>query len=100
MLFVCSAFVFSFHSLDQNYFISSALTRMSVEVESPYLTLEYSKNETNTVTLKINGENHTLANILTERFDQDRRITYSAYKVPHPLTETVEIKVTGEKEWP
>ncbi|KAM0677967.1 DNA-directed RNA polymerase II core subunit [Binucleata daphniae] len=53
------------------------------------------KKMSNTVEIIITGEGHTLGNLLTEKLLEDKRCLFSAYKVLHPLTENVNIKVTA-----
>lgn len=55
------------------------------------------KKVPNSIELIIEGETHTLANLLTEKLLNDERCVYSAYKVLHPLEEKVNIKVTASK---
>ncbi|KAF7513970.1 hypothetical protein GJ744_006584 [Endocarpon pusillum] len=47
----------------------------------------------NTCIFKFNKEDHTLGNLLRARLLQDRRVTFAAYKVPHPLFPTFELRV-------
>lgn len=51
----------------------------------------------NSIELVIEGETHTLANLVTEKLLKDERCIFSAYKVLHPLQEKVNIKVTASK---
>lgn len=55
------------------------------------------KKVPNSVELIIEGETHTLANLLTEKLLKDERCIFSAYKVLHPLEEKVNIKVTAKQ---
>lgn len=70
------------------------------DLEEQYLTFNYSTTDTNTLNIKIREEGHTLGNILAERLYSDPRCTFSAYKVPHPLEELLELKVTAQKDTP
>lgn len=72
----------------------------SIDLDEKYLTMTYSKNESNTIHLKIRNEDHTLGNILSERLYNDPRCTFSAYKVPHPLENILEIKISANKDTP
>lgn len=72
----------------------------SEDLSEQYLVYEYSSTDSNTLNIKIREEGHTLANILSERLHLDPRCTFSAYKVPHPLEESVELKVTAHKDTP
>lgn len=51
----------------------------------------------NTVEIEIVGESHTLGNLLADRLLSDKRCTYAAYKVPHPLEEKMILKVSAER---
>lgn len=51
----------------------------------------------NTIDLEIIGESHTLGNLLSDRLLSDKRCTYAAYKVPHPLDDKVVIRVSAER---
>lgn len=50
----------------------------------------------NSVELTIKDENHTLGNLLSDYLYRDKRCVFSAYKMPHPLTEEIKIKVTTD----
>jgi len=47
----------------------------------------------NTVTFTFNKEDHTLGNLITMRLHKDERVLFSAYKVPHPLFATFDLRV-------
>jgi len=49
-------------------------------------------DETN-VTLFFNEEDHTLGNLLRVQLLRDPEVIFAAYKVPHPLTRSVEVRV-------
>ncbi|ELQ76940.1 RNA polymerase, subunit L [Trachipleistophora hominis] len=70
------------------------------EHNQKYLHIKYSKNTPNTVELHINGESHTLGNLIAEKILSDPRCTFSAYKVNHPLDEEVDLKVSAQKDTP
>ncbi|KRH95071.1 RNA polymerase, subunit L [Pseudoloma neurophilia] len=70
------------------------------ELDERFLKCSYSTTEINTIHLRIKEEGHTLGNILAERLHQDPRCTFSAYRVPHPLEEAVELKVSAHKDTP
>ncbi|KAF2684788.1 RBP11-like subunits of RNA polymerase [Lentithecium fluviatile CBS 122367] len=57
------------------------------------------KDETrvpNTAVFTFNKEDHTLANLLSQRLLKYPYITFSAYKVPHPLFATFELRVSTD----
>ncbi|PSN65079.1 RBP11-like subunits of RNA polymerase [Corynespora cassiicola Philippines] len=57
------------------------------------------KDETrspNTAIFTFNKEDHTLGNLLTQRLLKYDHITFAAYKVPHPLFATIEIRVSTD----
>ncbi|KAL1977665.1 hypothetical protein VTN31DRAFT_524 [Thermomyces dupontii] len=41
----------------------------------------------------LNKEDHTLGNLLRSRLLQNRHVTFSAYRVPHPLEHKMELRV-------
>lgn len=56
-----------------------------------------SKEETrvpNTAVFTFNKEDHTLGNLLSQRLLKYEEVTFSAYKVPHPLFATFELRVS------
>ncbi|KAF2645683.1 RBP11-like subunits of RNA polymerase [Massarina eburnea CBS 473.64] len=58
-----------------------------------------SKEETqvpNTSVFTFNKEDHTLANMLSQRLLKYDHVTFSAYKVPHPLFATFELRVSTD----
>ena len=50
-------------------------------------------NDSSNVTLLFPCENHTLGNILRDRLLKDPEVIFAGYKVPHPLTPSVEVRV-------
>ncbi|KAF2657363.1 RBP11-like subunits of RNA polymerase [Lophiostoma macrostomum CBS 122681] len=57
------------------------------------------KDETrvpNTAVFTFNKEDHTLGNLLSQRLHKYPYIQFSAYKVPHPLFATFELRVTTD----
>ncbi|KAF2710431.1 RBP11-like subunits of RNA polymerase [Pleomassaria siparia CBS 279.74] len=57
------------------------------------------KDETktpNTCVFTFNKEDHTLGNMLSQRLHKYDFIIFSAYKVPHPLFATFELRVTTD----
>lgn len=94
--FSISRFIGHFHL--SNIFCCPKMT--IPELEEEYLDMNYSSTEMNTLHLKIRGEGHTLGNLLADKFYNDPRCTFSAYKVPHPLEEVLELKITARKDVP
>ncbi|KAF2804288.1 RBP11-like subunits of RNA polymerase [Mytilinidion resinicola] len=57
------------------------------------------KDETripDTTTFTFNKEDHTLGNLITARLLKDERVTFAAYKVPHPLFAKFELRVSTD----
>lgn len=52
------------------------------------------KKYPNTVEIELEGESHTLGNLITEKFLEDKRCTFSAFKIKHPLEEKLLVKVS------
>jgi len=50
----------------------------------------------NTAVFTFNKEDHTLANLLSQRLLKYPYVTFSAYKVPHPLFATFELRVSTD----
>ncbi|RMZ89080.1 hypothetical protein DV736_g3690, partial [Chaetothyriales sp. CBS 134916] len=46
-----------------------------------------------TSTFTLNKEDHTMGNLLRDRLLQHPHVTFAAYKIPHPLFATVELRV-------
>ncbi|KAM0675278.1 DNA-directed RNA polymerase II subunit RPB11-a [Gurleya vavrai] len=63
-----------------------------------FLTITKDKQTPNTVEICINGETHTLGNLVSEKLLQDPRCTFSAYKVEHPLEDKFYLKVSATDE--
>ncbi|MEM0226726.1 MAG: RpoL/Rpb11 RNA polymerase subunit family protein [Thermofilaceae archaeon] len=57
------------------------------------------RNEPNRLTLKVQGEDHTLLNLLTEELQKDGSVVIAAYREEHPLTReyTLTIITDGSK---
>lgn len=43
------------------------------------------KRDNKTLMLELKGEGHTLCNVLREELLKDRSVTFSAYRIDHPL---------------
>lgn len=50
----------------------------------------------NTTVFTFNKEDHTLGNLISQRLLKYNDVTFSAYKVPHPLFATFELRVTTD----
>lgn len=50
----------------------------------------------NTTIFTFNKEDHTLGNLISQRLLTYKDISFSAYKVPHPLFATFELRVTTD----
>jgi DNA-directed RNA polymerase II subunit RPB11 len=50
----------------------------------------------NTTLFTFNKEDHTLGNLLSQRLHKYPYVIFSAYKVPHPLFATFELRVTTD----
>lgn len=57
------------------------------------ITINYDKNIQNTLDLKIHNETHTLGSVLSDKLCQDKRCTFSSYKVLHPKDDFVFVRV-------
>ncbi|KAF2749914.1 RBP11-like subunits of RNA polymerase [Sporormia fimetaria CBS 119925] len=58
-----------------------------------------SRDETrvpNTTVFTFNKEDHTLGNLLSQRLHNYKYVKFSAYKVPHPMFATFELRVTTD----
>ena len=69
----------------------SALPKPDIYPYSPR-----SKGIPNTATFVFNKEDHTLGNLLTARLHKYDYVTFSAYKVPHPLLAKFEMRVSTD----
>lgn len=57
------------------------------------------RNEPNRLTIRVQGEDHTLLNLLTEELQKDESVVFAAYREEHPLTReyTLTIITDGSK---
>lgn len=62
------------------------------------VTMNYAGNTRNTMELKIEGETHTLGNLLCEEMLEDKRCLFSAYRVEHPTDNHVFVRITADKD--
>ena len=44
-------------------------------------------------TITVNGEDHTLGNIIRQQLLKDRRVKFAGYRKPHPLFDLLEFKI-------
>ena len=69
-------------------------------VQKDRIVYENSMKVPNFACVTINGEDHTLGNLVRQELLKDRRVRFAGYRKPHPLFDLVEIKVqsNGEEE--
>lgn len=60
------------------------------------LTIIESEDSPHTIDIKIRNENHTIGNLLSDFLAKDKRCTFSSYKMPHPLTEEIMLRVSTD----
>ncbi|KAF2752810.1 RBP11-like subunits of RNA polymerase [Pseudovirgaria hyperparasitica] len=60
------------------------------------VTWELDTRVPNTAIFTFNKEDHTLGNLLSARLHKYSYIRFSAYKIPHPLFATFELRVTTD----
>lgn len=51
-------------------------------------------------TFTFNNQDDTVGNIVRHKLLQDSRVSFAAYRTPHPLTRSVEIRVQTLKDDP
>ena len=69
-----------------------SLLPLNTQTTSKDLTILF-QGVANTAIFTFNKEDHTLANLLSSRLHKYKHVTFSAYKVPHPLFATFELRV-------
>eukprot|EP01080_Neovahlkampfia_damariscottae_P002649 gene2649-3846_t len=57
------------------------------------LTEEVSSKIKNASTFVISKEDHTLGNLIRMKLLDDKSVLFAGYRVPHPLTYSIEIKI-------
>lgn len=72
------------------------ILQAAFRVLSPFRILNVSTEVPNTTVFTFNKEDHTLGNLISQRLLKYDYITFSAYKVPHPLFATFELRVTTD----
>ncbi|MGC9122153.1 DNA-directed RNA polymerase subunit L [Thermogladius sp. KZ2Tp1] len=55
------------------------------------------KREGNELVIEIQGEDHTIGNLLAKEALLDPRVEYSAYRIPHPLQERMELTIVTKQ---
>mmetsp|Transcript_24760 Transcript_24760/g.34580 ORF Transcript_24760/g.34580 Transcript_24760/m.34580 type:complete len:142 (+) Transcript_24760:102-527(+) len=62
--------------------------------------VEYEKDQklTNCGVLNLNKEDHTLGNFIRSHLLMDKRVLFAGYRIPHPLTPLVRLKVRTTAE--
>jgi DNA-directed RNA polymerase II subunit RPB11 len=53
----------------------------------------------NSVLIKIEKEDHTLGNLLVSQLLKDPQVIFAAYKIPHPLFATFNIRLQVEDDY-
>eukprot|EP00670_Eutreptiella_braarudii_P015243 CAMPEP_0174329498 /NCGR_PEP_ID=MMETSP0810-20121108/15895_1 /TAXON_ID=73025 ORGANISM="Eutreptiella gymnastica-like, Strain CCMP1594" /NCGR_SAMPLE_ID=MMETSP0810 /ASSEMBLY_ACC=CAM_ASM_000659 /LENGTH=121 /DNA_ID=CAMNT_0015444041 /DNA_START=23 /DNA_END=388 /DNA_ORIENTATION=+ len=57
------------------------------------LTMTQDTKVENAVSFRINKEDHTLGNFLRSKIEENEEVLFVGYKIPHPLTHAIELKV-------
>ena len=57
-------------------------------------------NKVNAITINIPNEDHTLENVIKTHLATDPRVVFVGYRIPHPLTPLVIIKLRTQNENP
>ena len=52
----------------------------------------------NASTIMIQGQDHTLGNVIRYKLLKDNRVRFAGYKKPHPLEERIEVRVQTNGE--
>jgi len=60
--------------------------------------MEADTRQPNTAVFTFNKEDHTLANMLRSALLQNEHVIFSAYRVPHPVFPTFELRVQTDDE--
>ncbi|EIJ88624.1 DNA-directed RNA polymerase II subunit RPB11 [Nematocida parisii] len=51
----------------------------------------------NSIEISIRDEDHTIGNALASELQKEKDVSFSAYKIPHPLQNILKVKVVVEK---
>ena len=54
-------------------------------------------NEKNTLELELVGMDHSLAQLIAEKLNQDKEVEFAAYKVEHPIVSSPKLFVKTKK---
>jgi len=60
------------------------------------ITWQLDTRVSNTAIFTFNKEDHTLGNLISQRLHKYKFIQFSAYRVPHPLFATFDLRVTTD----
>lgn len=58
--------------------------------------VEYVNGAQNTIEVRIEGETHTLASVLSEHVMEDSRCIFASYKVCHPMDNHSFLRITSD----
>merc|ERR1711981_191302 len=71
-------------------------TQFLLEAGQKKITWELDTRVANTAIFTFNKEDHTPGNLITQRLHKYKFIQFSAYRVPHPLFATFDLRVTTD----
>ena len=65
----------------------------TVNLETQLVEFKKETRIPNAATFILNGEDHTLGNLIRAQLLEDKNVLFAGYRVPHPLENKVELKV-------
>ena len=61
--------------------------------DPPKITITPDHKMPNTIYAQINKEDHTIANLLRMKLNEDENVVFAAYQIPHPTEAVVQMKI-------
>lgn len=69
---------------------------MADDAEAPII-IEKEIKAANSYILKVNGEDHTLGNLITSYLLEDKNVIFSGYRIEHPTIDRIILKIHSKE---
>ena len=70
---------------------------MTDDKESP-VTVEKEDKAANGYTLRVDGEDHTLGNLMTSYLLEDKDVIFSGYRIEHPTIDRIILRIHSKEQ--
>ena len=70
-----------------------ATSHLDMPGDPPKVSIAPDHKMPNTIYAQINKEDHTIANLLRSKLNEDSKVVFAAYQIPHPTEPVIQMKI-------